>query len=50
MSAPALAVKAVHSALIEIDIILEDHWGIMNTMLEPGFAFSRAQRLRSQRG
>jgi len=44
-----LAAKTVKSALIEINTNLEDHWNIIDTMLELGFDFSREQVAQSQR-
>jgi len=44
-----LATAAVKSVLIEINTNLEDHWTIIDTMLELGFDFSREQVAQSQR-
>jgi FkbM family methyltransferase len=44
-----LAAAAVKSVLIEINTNLEDHWTIIDTMLELGFDFSREQVAQSQR-
>lgn len=44
-----LAQEAVRSALIEVNTNLEDHWSIIDTMLDLGFDFSREQVARSQR-
>jgi len=44
-----LSAKTVKSVLIEINTNLEEHWSIIDTMLELGFDFSREQVAQSQR-
>lgn len=44
-----LAEKTVKSALIEINTNLDDHWTIVDTMLELGFDYSQEQVAQSQR-
>ena len=44
-----LAHETLRSALIEVNTNLEDHWSIVDTMLDLGFDFSREQVARSQR-
>jgi FkbM family methyltransferase len=44
-----LAQKTVKSALIEINTNLDDHWTIVDTMLELGFDYSQEQVAQSQR-
>jgi FkbM family methyltransferase len=43
------AAKEVKSVLIEINTNLDEHWGIIDTMLDLGFDFSREQVARAQR-